>query len=574
MGLASFESLVWLQGDPTTLRADQAAALREWIRRGGRLIAVLPSVGQLWTNNANPLIDVMPEMTVEQREGVDLNVYRRLLTNRPNLPLPRRAVVRVFKPAPFAGPNDAMPLLAGPDGATIAMRRIYGLGDVTVVGIDLASPALTGRIDAQIIWHRLLGKRFDVRSRSQLEAADVKNFPRPGAAIIDAPIAGLINKTGSAGVGVLLGLIVFAAYFLAAGPLGFGLLSRWKWRRHAWLMFMGVAVVFTAIAWGGASIIKPKKTDLTHITLLEGVYGQDIVRARSWFSVLMPTYGTSTVALGDPDAPALGFAAVHNVLWPWQNPAPSIHSAFPDQRQYTIDSRRPDSIRVPTRSTVKEFEARWIGPPPWRLPRPVDGEITIDANGSFVGSIMHELPTPLFNVVIVVNRGQTPLVDLRDGGPLLANVWAWSPFGSTPWLPGAPFDLSTLDYRDADTGAEFFNNIKRGVEPLAGALTGDASKNLSRVDRQLEAITWFSALQQPDWKSILGNRSVVRRRITHTEDLSRWLNQPCVIVVGQLLKSAIPVPIAVDGQTPASTGRTVVRWVYPLAPNPPMPTFN
>src|SRR5690606_1199411 len=69
MGWAPYEALVWIDGDPTELRADQAAALREWIHRGGRLIVVLPSVGQLWLNNANPLLDIMPAMEVMRREG-------------------------------------------------------------------------------------------------------------------------------------------------------------------------------------------------------------------------------------------------------------------------------------------------------------------------------------------------------------------------------------------------------------------------------------------------------------------------------------------------------------------------
>ena len=256
-------------------------------------------------------------------------------------------------------------------------------------------------------------------------------------------LAGMINKTGSAGVGVLLGLIVFAVYFLIAGPIGFGLLSKWGARQHAWLVFMGVAAVFTMIAWGGASIIRPRTTDLTHISIVDGVHGQNVVRAHSWFSILLPEYGAATVAVGDPDAPALGADDLRHTIWPWQAPSPGARTPFPDQRSYTIDARRPESIRVPTRSTVKEFESRWLGPPPWRLPRPVERDLFIDANGAINGSIVHELPAALENVTIVLNLRQAPLVELRDGGPLLANVWAWSPFGSaTSWQ--SPSQISHL----------------------------------------------------------------------------------------------------------------------------------
>ncbi len=574
MGLAPFEALVWMEGDPTDLRADQAAALREWILRGGRLFIVLPSVGELWTNTANPLFDVLPAMKVTRREGVNLEAYRRLLSNRQTLPLPGNSVVHVFEAAPFAGEQDAMPILAGPDGAPIAMRRLIGLGDVTVVGLDLASPALTGRIDAQLIWHRLLGKRFEVLTRT--EVLDTlgrarTSFPRLSGDPLDQGISNMINKTGSAGVGVLLGLIVFATYFLLAGPIGFGLLNKWGWRRHAWLAFIGVAAAFTIVAWGGASVVKPRKIDITHLTFLDGVYGQNIVRARSWFSVLLPTYGAQTVSIGDDEAPALGARDSRNALWPWQDPASSSRTPFPDRREYIIDARRPDSIRVPTRSTVKEFESWWIGPPPWRLPRPVDGEIRVDANSALSGALAHELPEAMENVQVVLNLGQQPLSAEVRGSPLPARIFAWAPFGSEAWPSGAALDLAELDLRDAAVGQEFFESIQVAAARIFASQGDIAPTNLPRA---IQAITWHGALEPPDWRGTNILEAALRRRITHTLDLSRWLTQPCLIVVGELPNSQIPSPIFVEGETPPSNGRTIIRWVYPLAPNPPRPASD
>lgn len=570
-GYAPYEALVWMDGDPTALRTDQAAAMKEWILHGGRLVVVLPGVGQVWNNPVNPLFEIMPPMRLERREGVDLDAYRSLLLDRSNLPLPRTAIVHVFERVPTADPMDAIPILDGPDGAAIAVRRLFGLGDITIVGLDLNSPALTGRIDAQILWHRLLGHRFDVRSRAELTEEKQRGFPRPDDVVVDAPFASIINKTGSAGVGVLLGLIVFALYFLIAGPLGYAILNRFGWRRHAWLAFVGVAGVFTAIAWVGAFVVRPRTISILHVTFLDGVHGQDLVRASSWFSVLLPTYGAQTISASDPQT-AGGPIAHRNRLWPWQDPtALGVRAAFPDRRSYGVDARRPDSMRVPTRSTVKEFEAEWIGPPMWRLPRPAQADIRLDDNGALVGAIIHELPAALENVVIVLNRGQTPLVELRDGGPLLANIWAWSPLGSSSWPPGAELDLSRLSYRDATLGEKFFSDITRGMESLIQAIADGESFSRSRLDRSFDAITWFSALEPPNWKKDLIPKTIPHRVSAHSLDLGRWLTQPCLIVVGQLPESSIPAPITVDGETPPSSGRTIIRWVYPLAPNPPRP---
>lgn len=575
MGWSAFEALVWIDGDPTELRTDQAQALRQWIARGGRLIVVLPGVGQIWTTNSNPLLDMMPAMVVSRRDGVNLNAYRRLLTSSDALPLPERSVVHVFEPSPFAGPEDAIPILAGPDGGAVVMRRLIGAGDVTIIGMDLGAADLTGRIDPQIIWHRILGKRFEVRTRTEItDRLKSRSFPRPSTTMIDEGIAGLINKTGSAGVGVLLGLIVFAAYFLLAGPIGFGVLTRAGYRRHAWIAFITVAAGFTLIAWGGASIIRPRKTDITHLSFLDAVHGQDMVRIVSWFSVLLPTYGSQTVTINDTAAPMFGLGAPRNVLWPWQEPSPTERAPFPDRRSYVIDSTRPDTIRVPTRSTVKEFESLWAGPPPWRLPQPAQGVVTLDSNGSLVGSIVHHLPGAMEHVVVVLVRGQQPLVDLGQGGPLLARVWAWSPFGSQEWAPGRPLDLTQLDYRDADSGEEFFRALTRSAEGSTRPFAVEDRPDLTRSQAMLDAVTWYSALEPPKWTTASFQRKILTRQSTHGWDLGRWMTEPCLIVVGQLSRSEIPTPVAVDGVTPPSTGRTIIRWVYPLPADPPRPTRN
>jgi hypothetical protein len=115
------------------------------------------------------------------------------------------------------------------------------------------------------------------------------------------------------------------------------------------------------------------------------------------------------------------------------------------------------------------------------------------------------------------------------------------------------------------------------------------------------ALSFFSQLPPPpevvpgSGLGVGGGRTLARRNVLHNVDLSRWLNQPCVIVIGELEESALPVPISVDGVGEAElgsaagagaggqggggdggagvrgriTGRTIVRWIYPL-PGVPM----
>jgi hypothetical protein len=57
----------------------------------------------------------------------------------------------------------------------------------------------------------------------------------------------------------------------------------------------------------------------------------------------------------------------------------------------------------------------------------------------------------------------------------------------------------------------------------------------------------------------------ISRKGGHELDLAQWFGRPCIIVMGFIPNSPIPVKISVDGdEITESTGETFVRWVYPL----------
>ncbi|MFU8830140.1 MAG: hypothetical protein ACNA8P_12005, partial [Phycisphaerales bacterium] len=61
------------------------------------------------------------------------------------------------------------------------------------------------------------------------------------------------------------------------------------------------------------------------------------------------------------------------------------------------------------------------------------------------------------------------------------------------------------------------------------------------------------------------------QRTTHGLDLTGFLSQPCLIITGEVV-DACPTPFYVGTGANARefemTGRTVVRWIYPLEPDP------
>jgi hypothetical protein len=597
MGLAPYEAIVWVDGEPARLRGDRARALREWVMRGGHLIIVLPLVGQTWLSpTSNELYDIMPAVSVERREGELFEPYRPLLTSSDAGTFPRQSTVQVFVPRGQANETEAMPILAGPDGACVVVRRLVGTGAIDMVGLDLNQTALSqfNMIDAEVFWHRVLGRRGQL---TEFQAQGGR-APAPGMRAhlpIDSDIPRTIAKAGRSAAGVLVGFVVFAAYWAVAGPVGFAVLRRRNLSHYSWPFFVLCAGVFTALAWGGAAILRPKRVEVTHLTVLDHVFGQNTQRARMWASVLIPSYGDSTISVADDVEGAPASRRPMGVVASW-DPAsnmPVSVAAFPDSRGYPVDSRAPDRLTAPARSTVKQVQVDWAGGPRWEMPIPVadDGKPVVaplrlvhrgDRGAALplvTGAISHGLPGPLTNVVVMVVTQQRPLpmsaprpqtLDIAQS-PLLTEAYAFAVTGE--WLPDVPLSLDVVTRAGAEARAlndasaqAFFSRLM----PVAGAM-GAVAPTI-RPDDMGPLLAFFHQLPMPDPASTALTTHVPVRNATQGLDLGRWFTQPCVIVLGVLGADTPregPVRMSVDGEPAPVLGRTLVRWVYPLPASPP-----
>jgi len=354
VGFDAFDTIVWAHAPPAALDSLQAHALTEWINRGGHLVIVLPSSGSAWFANDNPLGEMLPRVTVDQRAGVDLNRYVNLLTDVSTLGTVRlpisRSIHRFVIPTD-AQKGEAIPIINGPDGCVV-VRRLIGTGMLTLIGIDIRDRAVSNLLRADHFWHRILGRRGQTMPRGTPGTAVGSMWRGVGdERWVDGHIATLISKGRTASVGVLLGLIVFIVYWVLAGPVGFALLKARGWQRHSWMMFVTSAVVFTLITWTSVNALRPRREQMWHYTLLQHVYGQPIQRARVFASVLLPKYGQQQLTVGEQGVDA----SWNQVLGPWSDPMGDPGLPFPDSRSYSIDVRDMTSTSVPARSTIKQF---------------------------------------------------------------------------------------------------------------------------------------------------------------------------------------------------------------------------
>ena len=165
------------------------------------------------------------------------------------------AVVQSFNPVSTGGWSpDAVPIMTGPDGEAVVVRRIVGAGMVTVVGLPVDSIKLhlqSHKFMADQFWNRILGKRLRVPTQAEL-ATGKKGQPAKTASgeeiedynystqlqEIDGGVVKAVNYETGAAWGLMLAFIVFLAYWIVAGFGGFMFLKQRNWKQHAWVGFV------------------------------------------------------------------------------------------------------------------------------------------------------------------------------------------------------------------------------------------------------------------------------------------------------------------------------------------------
>lgn len=582
LGLVSLDTIVWGSGtlrghDPSTLSPERAAALTDWIRQGGHLVVVLPGADDPWYRGSHALSDVLPRVRVRRRDGADYNELRPLLTESPDAPLPQSASLHVFEPTS----DGTRVILRSPKSEALAVRRQLGSGAVTVLGIDLGNGELRrlGLADPETLWHRVLGMRGETPRPDEMSDQELANARNRDVLQYDTTITSEISKTGRAVQGVLFGIVLFSIYWIVAGPAGFFLLKHRKLHHHAWAGFLALIIVFTAVSWIGASAMRPKTVDITHLSLYERVHGQPDARVRAWASVMLPSYGSSEISL---DEDGSDFAAIA----PWEPSVltGAVVSGFPDNTGYRIESRDPSAVRVPTRATVKQIRADWTGRPSWDGISIQGTELGVEPRLTWegrtpLGVLTHGFPGALTDVKIIVVNRQTPILQpgAKIGSALIAQASVWSPaFAGQEWGPGEPLDLKIATTPSAgnpgDARSFLQDSVRTGIDASVLGMSGRGGS----LSTRLLTARLLSQLEPPNYST--GNRGVgsrlATRHETHGWDLGRWFTQPCVIVVGMLETEdpdaeAFPAPLLVDGRRPPARGKTMVTWICPMGSEPP-----
>lgn len=588
-GLDALHSLIWVQdgGDPNAaafLPAMQAA-LREWVRRGGHLIVVLPPFGEPWSGS--PMADLLP---------VPADAMRRVEGTVPNYlydiaPVEKATIqMHVFDVPDSGAPGQAAVLLRNDANEPVVVAKRYGFGRVTLVGIDLSEGRLVrmGVPGGSFrIWNTIYGWNSPAytndRAQRDMGSGNLVQIGQRGKPELGGFVAGIIAMTEQAAPALLLAIVVFLLYWLAAGPLGFALLKSRGQVRKSWLAFVAVVGLFTVIAWGGAWLLQPRGREIAHFSVVDIDGRTGLVRTQSWLSLFIPEFGEALVSVpgGDVQTP-------NTLASPGLVPM-DVEQAFLNPQPYEVDAAAPSRAEIPVRATAKQFTVDYLGAlaegqtgveGTWVAPQ---GELRID-NGWPRGTLAHNLPGTLTSVlaVYVPPRADIPgaaAVGRAGAMPFVWRLGEWAP--QTPLQIDEPRQSLRLVQRPPA-----YEGIQRSFigEGFLGQHLGNAG-GLNEEDgaailqlpddqrvRVIEMLSFYDALPPPDVFRTNGSGfadfpNSYQRSLGRNLDLTPHTVGAKLILIGHLRGSPLPAPLLVDEQAIAdydADSWTVVRWIYDL----------
>lgn len=612
LGYDGVDGIIWLDADPASLKSsgdEKFRGLEQYVRRGGKLVICQPAEWQktLGFDELLPLLRI--EGVHERQDLAALNElaapgygssdsYRNADEIPPELKAPFSLAKGPFQyargvPKPDALVDEATLLkwpIAGSEGqfetSPYIVRRSFGLGAVTWVAQDLGDPSITQvRFGWPYVWNRVFDwKNTPLPVYNTTEAAVQRRVEQGNPIDLGKSLIGSYMELQSKSAGLIaLAVLFFIGYWLLAGPGLYALLASRKKTHLSWFWFgacafgaMGITVLLVKLVLRGPP-------DLRHLSIIRIAPDQPAVII-SRFGLYIPRDGEQLLELKD--------AAPQSVT---SISALPIHPAFlkdvPEESgsEYTVPiidatSPGPANLRYSYRSTLKKFQATWVGD----LKGKIDGSAKLIEEDFIDGQLTNNSGQQLDSVFIAFNY---------PGAGALAGDWmlfipSWAQGvtldlrrefnktadGRTTLAPG--FDPARPDISDRVRGKlsadwkDYFYKSVRGP----GQFSEDFNDSSARGRRVvLPALSFFDRLplqisrDQSFGQAVRGSRSDLLRRGARMLDLSQVIAAGNMVILAEA-SGPLPMPLFVAGEQVSGSGLNLYQFVIPLDRSAMKPT--
>lgn len=527
----------------TDLDAARSTMLRDWVRSGGHLLLSIGANAEAFSQS--PLSQWLPvsiEGTVGLRQLHDLEKYSGITG-----PLVFSGSATAARLAPQPAANTIVQ--EGPNPVIVAVP--FGLGRVTVVGLDLDWPPLRDWRGLPAVLKKVAGAEVtatrgpaqpsnqqlthlgigDLATQWQFAQEDFGNVRRPS-------------------FWAVMGLI--GLYLCLIGPLDWLLIHRFLKRPGlTWVTFPGWVVLGAAVAAWGASRSNAAGLQVNQVELVDVDAKTSFVRSQAWISLYSPEDRRFKIAVEPegtlfPDMRPLKDDGATRLSWqaPPENIVGGLYrgagaAAAGRLYQFAAAGNAVDNLPLLQWST-RSLQAAGT----YVLSQaPIEYDLETRGIGRIEGSLTHHLPVPLESCLLAVAG------------------WAYIPSGDAatlrpdrPWRPGA--QARRRDLRALLTG-------ERREQRPGDTQHGDMYVTTIPYD-PLDH-NWADLVQIASFFEAAGGKeytTLANAGARHL-DLTGLMRLGCGVLIGRVGPPANRV--TVDGQPAEPAERhTYVRFVFPV----------
>lgn len=610
IGYDGVHTVVWQDADPAVLiegGGERMAALREWVRNGGRLVITHRGDWQ----SLEPIFDLLPVTPLGVAEKDDLVPLRNLALTQAasangidaeafeTAPGPFRYVMAVPKegaiverwlePEDFPEAAAAEMAELTPTGrAPFLARMPYGFGSVTWLGIDLGNPNVTGPPNRPTRgWTAIWAALLDVGDRPTLDPDDAAENRFETVALRDLGV-GPISGTRLAGKSVALvtlALVFFIGYWLLAGPGLYFYLATRKKTHLSWFAFGAAAALATLLTMGLTRLVLRGAPELRHVSVERaGPVADPLVLAD--MGLYIPRDGVQVISVDEASVPPSLTAFV-----PPSDPLGTSGRTNPITYIVPLDAPSADAaedlegsaaiVEIPYRSTLKKLEASWSG----ERKLGIEGSPRLIADSYFpAGALVNTSGYDLRNVHIaykVIRGGRAQVVVLYlptwANGQSLASLQAvFDPEGgerarfvgtSARTGQAPPREEPVWGFLDTYWAPNYWYNasgLRRQQLSVGGELGFDDWNNRYRQTPAM--LSLFSLL--PPMENVAGANTAsavsLLRRGAREWDISAAVSAGQLVVIGEAIDVPVPLPLKVNGRSVEGQGTVIAQYVLPL----------
>jgi hypothetical protein len=459
------------------LNSGKINLLRRWVATGGNLVICL---GPHWEEAAKAFGDLLPA----DPTGTSLvNDVGAIETFAGSGSTPLRQQPTVVKLQIAAGRNVLQ--LAATAFTPLVVRGAYGLGRVTLTGIDPSTPPISTWPNRTMIWDKLL----DLRGRTHDLIGQVSDTRGALIQATSLELAGQIQQSLEIFPNVTLisfGLVAFfvSIYLLLIGPIDYLFLRKVVRRMdRTWITFPAIVALTTLSAWAAAYAFKGTQTRVNKLDFVDVDQNSGQVRGASWwtlYSTANRDYDLSLQPLAPDLRPKTAWALDADQTCTWFSPS---QAALVGLGRVALGTRssdygppgrvsRIDGVRVPIWSS-RSFTGRWSGRA--QNLQLAEADLRVIAGDRVSGSIRNLLDFPMRNAQLYFGNNVYELGTIRPRG------------------------IGRVDYARAEAIARHLGRLVQNAERSlreSESLTGDELATRSRKARVdlLRAVLFHNAL--------------------------------------------------------------------------------